>query len=156
VKDEEIAGLEAECRGLVAIGKQITVTSVAVGLSVIMDREIDLENAILAAQIFGFGYFGAGGRTRTGIGGRLLGAKGEGCGVADCQQAEKCQGPAQERAAKFFGRTNAKLQPGPQFPPRLRRAAIRRMQNVEDIAGLLRGHDGGMKQWGKFGDRDGL
>jgi hypothetical protein len=51
VQYEQIAWLEPQCRRLSAVGRQITIASRSIGLSLVVNGKIDLQHAITTAKV---------------------------------------------------------------------------------------------------------
>ncbi len=88
-QDQEVAGAEAESGGFAAVGGEIAVARRAVGVGVVVDGEINLQDAVLAAEVFGFGDRAADGRARAGVGGEIL-REDTWTGVNETETGENC------------------------------------------------------------------
>lgn len=77
MQQEHIAGTQPESRRFVSIWQQIAVAYSAIFVSVIVDAQFHLQNAVVAAQILWFRYAAAGSRTCARIGSRFLRMEGQ-------------------------------------------------------------------------------
>jgi hypothetical protein len=89
IQDQKVAGAEAESRGFGADRSEIAISRGAVGVGVIVDGEVDLQDAVLAAEVFGFRYGAADGRARAGAAGWFLRAETR-AGVEQAETDEYC------------------------------------------------------------------
>lgn len=71
-QDEKVARIQPQIRRLVALRIEVAIASRAIRLGRLMKREVNFQNPIPAAQIFGLGNAASRGGTGTSASGRIL------------------------------------------------------------------------------------